>query len=61
LSDEHGELFHQDIFSMEKRYQRKWNCVMLADYCWTLAMDASPHGIQATGKNKKNRDFDCVK
>jgi len=30
---EHGEHFHQDISSMEKRYQVKWNCAVLADYC----------------------------
>ena len=41
MSDEHGERFHQDISSMEKRYEGKWNCAMLADYCWTLARDAS--------------------
>ena len=40
VSDEHGERFHQDTCSMEKRYQAKWNCAMLADYCWTLASDA---------------------
>ena len=40
VSDEHGERFHQEISSMEKRYQGKWNCAMLADYCWTLARDA---------------------
>ena len=40
VSDEHGECFHRDISSMEKRYQGKWNCAMLADYCWTLARDA---------------------
>jgi len=39
VSDEHGKRFHQDISSMEKRYQGKWNCAMLADYCWTLARD----------------------
>jgi hypothetical protein len=22
------------------RYQGKWNCAMLTDYCWTLARDA---------------------
>jgi hypothetical protein len=32
VSDEHGEHFHKDISSMEKRYQVKWNCAMLADY-----------------------------
>lgn len=39
VSDEHGERFHQDISSMEKRYQGKWSPRMLADYCWTLARD----------------------
>jgi len=40
VSDEHREHFHQDVSSMEKRYQGNWNCAMLADYCWTLARDA---------------------
>ena len=40
VSDEHGERFDQHISSMEKKYQGKWNCAMLADYCWTLARDA---------------------
>ena len=39
VCDEHGEIFHQDILSMEKRYQGKWTSSMLADYCWTLKMD----------------------
>lgn len=41
VSDEHGERFHQDIATMEKRYQGKWNPSMLADYCWTLTRDNS--------------------
>jgi len=40
VSDGHGERFHQDISSMEKRYQGKWSCAMLANYCWALARDA---------------------
>ena len=54
VSDEHGERFHQDIYSMEKRYRRKWNCAMLADYCWTLARDdpAMEYKRQAKRKNK---------
>jgi hypothetical protein len=40
VSDEHRERFHQDISSMEKKHQGKWNCAMHADYCWTLAKDA---------------------
>ncbi|GBM49431.1 Acetylcholinesterase-1 [Araneus ventricosus] len=39
VSDEHGELFHQDISNMGVRYQGKWNTKMLADYCWTFKMD----------------------
>ena len=58
VSDEHGERFHQDISSMEKRYEGK--C-----YARLLLLDfgkGSPyHGIQATGKTKKKRDFVCVK
>jgi len=47
---------------MEKRYQGKWKCAMLADYCWTLARDAPYHGTQATSKTKKKlHDFVCVK
>ncbi|UYV82762.1 hypothetical protein LAZ67_22000770 [Cordylochernes scorpioides] len=41
VSDEHGERFHQDISSMEKRYQGIWSPGMLADYCWTLKKDVS--------------------
>jgi len=41
VSDEHGERFHQDISSTEKRYQGKWNCAMLTDCCWTLTRDAA--------------------
>lgn len=36
VSDEHGECFHQDISVIEKLYQGKDLCAMLADYCWTL-------------------------
>ena len=39
VSDEHGERIHQDIAAMEKRYQRKWNPSMLADYCWNVFRD----------------------
>ncbi|GBM24329.1 hypothetical protein AVEN_127128-1 [Araneus ventricosus] len=32
--EEQGEIFHQDIKEMERRYQGKWNVSMIADYCW---------------------------
>lgn len=39
VSDEHGERFHQDISTIEKRNQGKWSSHLLADYCWTLQRD----------------------
>jgi hypothetical protein len=39
VSDEHGEQFHQNISTIEKRYQGKWSPSMLADYCRTLGRD----------------------
>ena len=38
VSDEHGECFDQHISSMEKRYQGKWNCAVLADCCWNTSI-----------------------
>lgn len=39
LSDEQGERFHQDLKTMESRYQGRWDDHMLADYCWGLMRD----------------------
>jgi len=36
VSDEHGERFHQDISTMEERYQGRFNSNMMGDYCWFL-------------------------
>ncbi|CAK8690786.1 unnamed protein product [Clavelina lepadiformis] len=36
VSEEQGERFHQDIRVMEERYQGRWDCHMMADYCWNL-------------------------
>jgi hypothetical protein len=40
FSDEHDERFHQEIATMEKRYQGKWSTSMLADCCWMLVRNA---------------------
>jgi hypothetical protein len=40
VTDEWGERFDQVISSMEKRYEGKCNCAMLADCWWTLLKDA---------------------
>ena len=49
VSDEHGERFHQEIATMEKRYHGVWSASMLADYCWTNVRDApeQPYKRQA--------------
>jgi len=54
VSDEHGERFHQDISSMEKRYEGKWNCAMLADYCWNLARDVPNMEYKRQAKQGKS-------
>ncbi|XP_049800441.1 uncharacterized protein LOC126235714 [Schistocerca nitens] len=36
VSDEHGERFHKDISTIERRYEGKWVPSMLADYCWNI-------------------------
>ena len=66
--NEHGERFHQDTSSMEKRYHGKWNWAMLADYCWTLARDVPTVEYKRQAKRKKKEkkkkkkhDFVCVK
>jgi len=55
VSDEHGERFNQHISSMEKRYQGKWNCAMLANYWWTLARDAPTMECDRQNKKKKKK------
>ena len=36
VSDEQGERFHQDLKTMEDRYQGRWDKHMMADYCWSI-------------------------
>jgi len=62
VGDEHGEHFHQEISSTEKRYQGKWNCAMVADYCWNLARNAATLEYKRQAKRGwgKKSDFVCV-
>jgi hypothetical protein len=55
VSDKHRELFHQNISTMEKRYQGKWKCSVLADYCWTLARDAPTMEYKRQAKREGGR------
>jgi hypothetical protein len=47
-----SEHFHQDISTMETRYQGKENPSMLAHYCWTLRRDI----LQAELTRKSTRN-----
>ena len=33
ISEEQDERFQQDIKTMETRYQERWNCSIMANYC----------------------------
>ena len=57
LSEKQGERFHQDINTMEARYQGRWDAHMMADYCWNLIQDCP--GISHSRKSYK-RSFLCV-
>ena len=35
-SDEQGKQFHQDLKTMEKRYQGRWDKHMMVDDCWNI-------------------------
>ena len=36
MSEEQGEHFHQDLKTVEKRYQGRWDENIMAYYCWGL-------------------------
>ena len=41
VSEEQGERFHQDIRTIEERFQGRWDSHMMANYCWTLIRDCT--------------------
>lgn len=53
VSDEHGERFHQELKSMEQRYQGLWNENMMGDYIWFLIRETNPdnHSRQKRTRN----------
>lgn len=57
FSEEQGERFHQDLRTMEERYQGRWDSHMMADYCWSLQRDL-PKVIHSRKSYK--RSFDSV-
>jgi hypothetical protein len=57
LSKGQDKRFHQDIKTMETRYQGRWDVHMMADYCWNLMRDC--RGRSHSWKSYK-RSFLCV-
>ena len=55
ISDEHGERFHQDIKTMEKRYQGRWDASMMGDYVWNLLRESD---CDYKWKSRSNVHFD---
>ena len=53
MSDEQGKKFHQDLKEMEKRYQGRWDAVMMADYCWNLKRDLPAAEHSRSSKKRK--------
>jgi histidinol dehydrogenase len=50
VSEEQGELLHQDIKELGRIFQGRWNVNMMSDYCWTLH-----HKIPETSHKRKLR------
>lgn len=50
FSEEQGERFHQDIKTMEIRYQGRWDVNMIADYCWSLKRESNEKGVKRKRK-----------
>lgn len=57
FSEEQGERFHQDLRTMEERYQGYWNAHMLADYCWSI-QSSTPESTH--NKKSLKRKFNSV-
>lgn len=55
VSDEHGERFHQDIASIERRFKGKSARNMLAEYCWNLDYEEPQTEHRRQIKYKKRR------
>ena len=58
-SEEHGELFHEDIKDFESRYQEQYNESMLEDYIWGLIRESD---LEYRRKSRKTTHFqlNCV-
>jgi hypothetical protein len=53
LSEEQGEMFHQYLKDVERRYQGRWDVNMMADYCWSIARDDPTREHSRTSRTHK--------
>ena len=53
VSDEQGERFHQDIMTMEQRYQGRCDSNMMGDYCCFLYRETDAQKYKRQSKAKK--------
>ena len=60
VSDEQGELFHQDLMAVEERYQGRWDRHMLADYCWSIKRDCPAIVYKRKSYKRKYSQVICV-
>lgn len=52
VSDEQGERFHQEIATMENRYQGRYDSNMMGDFCWFLQRECDTnYKRKATSSN----------
>ena len=51
VSEEQGERFHQDLKTIEDRYQGRWDIHLMADYCWGIKREEKFIKERATSKS----------
>lgn len=61
VSDEQGERFYQEILKMEKRYQGRWNEVMMGDFCWFMERDTMNSAYKRKSSFAKNKSTKKLK
>ena len=53
VSDEQDEQFHEDIKTVEERYQGRWDIKMMVDYCWNKKRDNPDSEHSTKSQNRK--------
>jgi hypothetical protein len=58
VSEEQGERFYQDLKDVKRRYQGRWDINMMADYCWSIALDDPSREHTRTSRTQILRERD---